>query len=677
MTLELLRNTEVATETMEDTIVMIGFFMKEELGISIMNTDTGEVTTQVTNKYGIFDMLSRYKPAHTLIYTIKEWEPEMLMRLSANENVEMINVNYYELKDVLADFRETRFSDQYLPYTIIASQFFMQNYISETNPEGIRLYPVRYIKTRDHMYMDESVIEGLDLFESKFDGKKHEGSLYYMLNRTITAKGERMLKEFIEQPLISNKKILARQLVVEFFNTNVSALEELRNILEGSADLEKILTRLGNGRIKPEEVPVIIDTATLYHVFLVRLSELCDVSWVKRAAEQYSEQLIVELERLDTFLSPTTVMTEGFDPEFDEVRLLKENAENSLDLLLTSMKEATGIKNLKVNTKHEFLGYTFDVTKTGWAKVPSDWIELCTNGNTKSYYTQELQERTIALTEATDIYNSAFRRAIIKATELVNEGIGVQQNVLEFVSLIDVLMSFGEVAREHGWIKPRLIKSGGIHIEDGVNPILQGYIRRNMSRNDTELNDGEIHLVTGANMGGKTTYLKMVGLLTVLAQIGSFVPATMTLAPVNRIFLRIGASDFLLKGKSTFAKEMDDLAYILHHATRFSLVLLDELGQSTKSKEGIAIAKSTLHYIANKIGAKTICTSHYDELTELENEITNFRNFHMETLVEGNKIKLTYSLREGASSESYGLAVANAACLPKEVLAMTANLLNN
>lgn len=677
MTTELLRNTIATTETSEDSILLVGFFMKNELGVSIMNEDTGEMSTQVTNQYGIFDMLARYNPSQTIIYTIKEWEPEMLLRLSSYENIEIINVNYFEIKDPISDYKEANLGGQYLPYTVVASQFFMRNYIMNNNPEGIRMYPVRYIKQRDYMYMDEAVIGALDIFESKFNpNKKTDGTLIELLDKTVTAKGSRNLKKYLQEPLVSNKKIYARQLAVEFFMNNPAITEELKEILTDSADLEKILARLGNGRIKPEEVPVIIDTATLYHVFLIRLAEVCEVAWIKNAATNYAEQLVCELERLDTFLSPVTVMTEGFDADFDAARIRKETAEAALDTLLATTKMETTISNLKINDKNEILGYTFDVTKTGWPKVPAEWTELFTAGNTKSYFSPELQELKIELTDANEIYKSVFRRSIIKATALVNEGIGVQQNVLDFVSLIDVMMSLGEVARDHGWSKPTLIREGGINIEEGLNPLMH-YAKRKVVRNSVTINDGEVHLVTGSNMGGKTTYLKMVAYLTILAQIGSFVPAKLTLAPVNRIFLRIGASDSMLKNKSTFAKEMDDMSYILHHATRYSLVLLDELGQSTKPKEGIAIAKSILHYLATKIGAKTICTSHYDELAELENEIGNFRNFHMEAFPMGDVIKLTYNLREGASNESYGSAVARTSQLPKEVLAMTNRLLNN
>lgn len=659
----------------DNQYVMTAYFLKDELGVVLLDTMSGELITRTVNKYGIFDIVQRYQPKEVLLYLSKEWEEELMKKVHNIPRIKTAFAPYYEFKELFEEHRDAYFGEQFFPYTVVGAHYFMISYLNKVQPKHVSLRPLNYILERDYMYLHASAISGLELLENNME-KKKKGSLFDLLDRCRSAKGSRMLKKWIQEPLISEKKIFARYQGVEFFTQKTDILVELQDILSQTKDIERSLARFETGKVKDVELGTLLETLETYHSFLEKLDSVSTINWMKATSSRLKVELEENLTLLRGMVSPADIIARGFDTTFDEIREQKEKGMQWIEEYVEEEKNKTGIKNLKF-AHNSVLGYYLEVTKSHWGNVPEYFSEQQSLANAKRYSTDKFTELKVKYLEALEKYDSMYRKVLLRIVSTLLKKMDFYRNLIDFIALVDVLMSFAEVSNQYGYKKPVLVEQDTIRIENGLHPLLQAFGYGKTIGNPCSLMKQEIQIITGPNMGGKSTYLKMIGLLTIMAQIGCFVPARFAFKPMDRVLLRMGANDYMLNNQSTFMVEMEEVAYIVYHATENSLILMDELGRGTSTNDGIAIAHSVIRYIHNNIKAKTVCSTHYHELTELEQNLRFVKNYHAEAIETADGVELTFKIKPGGSQRSFGIQVAKKAGLPNEIIQLAEQLLND
>jgi len=556
-------------------------------------------------------------------------------------------------------------------------------YVEEIRPQGVpHLQYPRVIKDGVTMLLDEMTRRNLELVDSLRPGQE-EATLISVLDETLTPMGARTLRKWLLRPLLELEQILERQ-------TGIKELYERRDLRTGFRrslaqinDLERLAARLGATRVNPRDLlvlnssfkklPVIIENGTLLKSKILRcLIEGIDLM------EDVVELIEIAIDiDAPAKLSDGQVIREGYSKELDELRQTRDEAKSLIANLQASERERTGINSLKVGFNRVF-GYYLEVTKSNLSKVPEDYIRKQTLANAERYFTPELkewEERVLIAEESIMDLEAEIYNAIRSAVELEVDRI---QKTAHQVARLDVLNALAHVATRQGYVLPQISQDFMLEIEGARHPVVEAMMPEgSFIPNDIELSQsGRIIILTGPNMAGKSTVLRQIGLITLMAHMGSYVPATSAKIPlVDRIFTRVGASDNLAQGQSTFMLEMTETASIIRNATNRSLVLLDEIGRGTSTYDGVSIAWAVTEYIHERIGAKTIFATHYHELTELSQQLVAVKNMTMEIQEVGEKIIFLRLLKEGGSDRSYGIHVARLAGLPNEVIGRSQELL--
>ncbi|HIF37960.1 MAG TPA: DNA mismatch repair protein MutS, partial [Gemmatimonadetes bacterium] len=556
-------------------------------------------------------------------------------------------------------------------------------YVEEIRPQGVpHLQYPRVIKDGVTMLLDEMTRRNLELVDSLRPGQE-EATLISVLDETLTPMGARTLRKWLLRPLLELEQILERQ-------TGIKELYERRDLRTGFRrslaqinDLERLAARLGATRVNPRDLlvlnssfkklPVIIENGTLLKSKILRcLIEGIDLM------EDVVELIEIAIDiDAPAKLSDGQVIREGYSKELDELRQTRDEAKSLIANLQASERERTGINSLKVGFNRVF-GYYLEVTKSNLSKVPEDYIRKQTLANAERYFTPELkewEERVLIAEESIMDLEAEIYNAIRSAVELEVDRI---QKTAHQVARLDVLNALAHVATRQGYVLPQISQDFMLEIEGARHPVVEAMMPEgSFIPNDIELSQsGRIIILTGPNMAGKSTVLRQIGLITLMAHMGSYVPATSAKVPlVDRIFTRVGASDNLAQGQSTFMLEMTETASIIRNATNRSLVLLDEIGRGTSTYDGVSIAWAVTEYIHERIGAKTIFATHYHELTELSQQLVAVKNMTMEIQEVGEKIIFLRLLKEGGSDRSYGIHVARLAGLPNEVIGRSQELL--
>ncbi len=556
-------------------------------------------------------------------------------------------------------------------------------YVEEIRPQGVpHLQYPRVIKDGVTMLLDEMTRRNLELVDSLRPGHE-EATLISVLDETLTPMGARTLRKWLLRPLLELEQILERQ-------TGIKELYERRDLRTGFRrslaqinDLERLAARLGATRVNPRDLlvlnssfkklPVIIENGTLLKSKILRcLIEGIDLM------EDVVELIEIAIDiDAPAKLSDGQVIREGYSKELDELRQTRDEAKSLIANLQASERERTGINSLKVGFNRVF-GYYLEVTKSNLSKVPEDYIRKQTLANAERYFTPELkewEERVLIAEESIMDLEAEIYNAIRSAVELEVDRI---QKTAHQVARLDVLNALAHVATRQGYVLPQISQDFMLEIEGARHPVVEAMMPEgSFIPNDIELSQsGRIIILTGPNMAGKSTVLRQIGLITLMAHMGSYVPATSAKVPlVDRIFTRVGASDNLAQGQSTFMLEMTETASIIRNATNRSLVLLDEIGRGTSTYDGVSIAWAVTEYIHERIGAKTIFATHYHELTELSQQLVAVKNMTMEIQEVGEKIIFLRLLKEGGSDRSYGIHVARLAGLPNEVIGRSQELL--
>ncbi|MBR2405540.1 MAG: DNA mismatch repair protein MutS [Clostridia bacterium] len=666
-----------------------------DAGLCFTDTSTGDI--HVTHLDGtdirsrLINELSRFSPREVLLNDVAMADQLTYTFLAERllvkpEQAEPASFDYAAAEEIiLQHFHKTslRAAELEDKFSAVRALGCTLHYLYMTQKIGLeRMAYLNVYSDIQYMRLDISTRRNLELTETLRSGKKH-GSLLGVLDRTRTAMGARLLRSWVEQPLLHPAQITRRQGAVDELVHDSMRREELQELLGEVYDLKRIMSRVVYGSVNAKEL------CSLKHT-IGRLGP------VRERMQGAKSTLLCELrEQIDPLQDvyqriseavaddpPLTVkeggvIRPGYNAELDELRSIMTDGTGIIARIEAEEKEKTGIRTLKVGYNRVF-GYYIEVSRSFTEQVPEHYIRKQTLANAERYITQELKElearvlgakeRSIALEH--ELF-SEVRRAV--AAELSRI-----QSTAEAVSAVDVLCSLAEVAVRGGYVCPVIDMSGELVIKNGRHPVVESLLKAPFVPNDIHL-DGKnerVMILTGPNMAGKSTYMRQTALITLLAQIGSFVPAeSATIGIVDSIFTRVGASDDLASGQSTFMVEMSEVATILEHATANSLIVFDEIGRGTSTFDGMSIARAVLEHVARRVGAKTLFATHYHELTVMEDQLEGVRNYSIAVKRHGESITFLRRIVRGPADESYGIEVAKLAGVPDAVVARAREIL--
>ena len=565
-----------------------------------------------------------------------------------------------------------------LPAAIIAAGCLLQTLITLQKNDLSHIRELQYYTTGRFMELDLDARRNLELTET-MRSKEKKGTLLWVLDKTHTAMGGRLLRSWLEKPLLDPVEIGRRHSAVEELVSAPILRGELTEALKDVTDLERVMTRIVTGTVNCRDLLGL--ARGLRALPLVKAQLASAESPLLRKLEQAIDPLsdcahLIEATIVDD--PPLTVregkiIRPGADPDADRLRDIMEGGSGTIAAIETSEREKTGIRTLKVSFNRVF-GYYIEVSKSFAEQVPAHYIRKQTLANCERYITPELKELEDQVLTAKDRLTALEYQIFSNLRQHLAHQAARVQGSAAAVAAADVLCSLATVAVQRGYCRPEITLDGTLSITDGRHPVVEVMLKDSLFvPNDTHLGsaDSQISIITGPNMAGKSTYMRQVALIVLMAQMGSFVPArSARLGLVDRVFTRIGASDDLASGQSTFMVEMSEVASILTHATARSLLILDEIGRGTSTYDGMAIARAVLEYAANpkKLGAKTLFATHYHELSTIEQELPNVKNYNIAVKKRGDQMIFLRKIVPGAADDSYGVEVAKLAGLPKAVV---------
>lgn len=557
-------------------------------------------------------------------------------------------------------------------------------YLKDTQKQHIdHFLPIESMDKDRVLVMDYETKNHLELVSSQSTNAKAE-SLWSFMDKCQSAMGSRLLKRWIEYPLIDAKKIAKRQAAIKDLKENFMLRENLKEHLVYVYDMERLASRMAYGSASPRDVLQLV--ATLEHAkpildLAISLDSYPEFSQVPDCQELYNEIKNAIVENPPLTLKEGGVFNDGYNQELDEVRRIAKKGKDFILELEAKERERTGVKSLKVGYNRIF-GYFIEVRNGNLSNIKDEfgYHAKQTLANATRFVTQELKEKEEQILHAQEtkvkLEQSLFSDLLLR----IKKDLFDLHACAQALSTIDVLVSLAILASEKGYVCPVFHPGYNVNVVEGKHPILDDRMKKKRYvSNDWKMSEDEhVQLITGPNMGGKSTYMRQNALLVVMAQMGSFIPAKTAELPIfDRIFTRIGASDDILTGKSTFMVEMMEANAALCYATKHSLILFDEIGRGTATYDGMALAQAMLEYIDEAIGAKTLFSTHYHELTDLEKEHPSMHNVHVDVREEKNEIEFRYRIIDGKADKSYGINVARLAHLPKVVLDRAAQLLTN
>lgn len=558
------------------------------------------------------------------------------------------------------------------------------SYLLDTQKNNLdHIKNATHIPLNEYMEIDGNAKKHLELFEN-LTGTK-EGSLLSLLDKTDTSMGARLLRSWLNHPLLDVNKINDRQNAVASIMDNLLLCSKLHELLAKVYDIERIISKLAYKTINARDcVSLKKSVAVLPDLKAVVGNIKC-----KYMSRIYEEMDTMEdvYELLEKAINPEPPISvkEGdiINPDFnDQLKELYNMSVNSSETLLRleeAEKEETGIKNLKLGYNRIF-GYYFEVTKSYYDKVPYRYVRKQTLANCERFITDELKEIEDKITGANDKRIKLEYALFEEIRGVLTDQISRFQKAADIIARLDCINSLADVAGRLSYIRPSMTTSGELKIEKGRHPIVEAAIKDGFVANDTYLNtdDERFAIITGPNMAGKSTYMRQIALITIMAHIGSFVPAkAASVCVTSKIFTRIGALDNLSQGKSTFMVEMSELANIIENADKDSLIILDEIGRGTSTIDGVSIALAAVHYIAAKIGAKTLFATHYHQLSDLEGKIDGVVNYKVAVTEEGDKVAFLHTIKRGGTDKSFGIYVARLAGLPSDFIAMANSIMSS
>lgn len=680
-------NAQALDETKNNYIMCIAY-IGDHYGISSADITTGDYyVTEVDSERKLLDEVNKYQPTEIIcneafyisgididdmknrmgivIYSLDAW-------YFSDETAQMTLKDHFKVRDLeglgLADYDSG----------VVAAGALLK-YLYETQKTTLsNLVAIHPYTTGKFMIIDSSTRRNLELVETLRE-KQKRGSLLWVLDKTRTAMGARTLRSFVEQPLIERTEIEERYDAIDEFNTNAITREEIREYLNPVYDLERLITRVTYQTANPRDLIAFRNSIHMLPPIKTLMSDF-QSPLLKRLYEQLDtlDELYELIERSITEEPPLTlhdggILKEGYNEEVDRLRKAKTDGKSWLADLEAKEREKTGIKNLKIKYNKVF-GYYLEVTNSFKDMVPDYFTRKQTLANAERFITPELKELEDVILGAEDKLIVLEYELFREVRQKVADEVVRIQKTAKAVAQIDVFASLATVAEQNNYCRPKLNEKGLIDIKDGRHPVVKRMIQNEMFvANDTYLDNGSnrVSIITGPNMAGKSTYMRQSALIVLMAQIGSFVPAkSAKIGIVDRIFTRVGASDDLASGQSTFMVEMSEVANILRNATSNSLLILDEIGRGTSTFDGLSIAWAVVEHISNPrlLGAKTLFATHYHELTELEGKLNSVNNYCIAVKEKGDDIVFLRKIVKGGADKSYGIQVAKLAGVPDNVI---------
>ena len=680
-------NAQALDETKNNYIMCIAY-IGDHYGISSADITTGDYyVTEVDSERKLLDEVNKYQPTEIIcneafyisgididdmknrmgivIYSLDAW-------YFSDETAQMTLKDHFKVRDLeglgLADYDSG----------VVAAGALLK-YLYETQKTTLsNLVAIHPYTTGKFMIIDSSTRRNLELVETLRE-KQKRGSLLWVLDKTRTAMGARTLRSFVEQPLIERTEIEERYDAIDEFNTNAITREEIREYLNPVYDLERLITRVTYQTANPRDLIAFRNSIHMLPPIKTLMSDF-QSPLLKRLYEQLDtlDELYELIERSITEEPPLTlhdggILKEGYNEEVDRLRKAKTDGKSWLADLEAKEREKTGIKNLKIKYNKVF-GYYLEVTNSFKDLVPDYFTRKQTLANAERFTTPELKELEDVILGAEDKLIVLEYELFREVRQKVADEVVRIQKTAKAVAQIDVFASLATVAEQNNYCRPKLNEKGLIDIKDGRHPVVERMIQNEMFvANDTYLDNGSnrVSIITGPNMAGKSTYMRQSALIVLMAQIGSFVPAkSAKIGIVDRIFTRVGASDDLARGQSTFMVEMSEVANILRNATSNSLLILDEIGRGTSTFDGLSIAWAVVEHISNPrlLGAKTLFATHYHELTELEGKLNSVNNYCIAVKEKGDDIVFLRKIVKGGADKSYGIQVAKLAGVPDNVI---------
>lgn len=547
-------------------------------------------------------------------------------------------------------------------------------------------------KETNFLEIDASTFRNLEIFRNS-EGK-HQGSLLHTLNKTKTSSGARLLHNILAKPLKNPKKIEERLDSVEFLINNQKLLETIEQKLSQFSDIERIVTRLHSNKGTPRDLALLRDSLMLS----LHLSELFEaISTSLPSILRDSSQDLNKFEKLLHLIRETIIefppinpnaggfIKEGFNAKLDDYRNIREKSEEIQANLLEKYRQLSGITNLKIKSNN-VIGTFLETNPNNIDKIPDSFIHRQTLANCVRYTTSELQEIENKIIHAESYAIAIENEIFLEVKNKIVESIDGLRKLSSAISLIDVICNFSRISIKRGYTKPTINNSNNLHINNGRHPVVEMVIKQQNSHyddiidfhpNSLNLNKDRIWLLTGPNMSGKSTFLRQNALICIMAQIGCYIPAEQSeIGVIDKIFSRVGASDNLSKGQSTFMVEMNETAFILNNATAKSFVILDEIGRGTSTFDGLSIAWATLEHLNNTIKCRGLFATHYHEITTLSKSLKNIDNYTLKTQEWNDEIIFKHEVVQGAAGQSYGIHVAKLAGLPKDVIEKAKNTLS-
>ena len=664
-------------------------------GIAAADISTGEfLTTELSSDQKIWDEIIRYAPSEIICNEAFLMSGLDLAELRNRQHIAInpLDAHYFDdasaAKLLLRHFRVSSLIALGIDdrkKAALASGALLQ-YLYDTqknslsNVTGLTVYSAgRY------MLLDSATRRNLELTETLRE-KQKRGSLLWVLDRTRTAMGARLLHRFLEQPLIERAAIERRFDAVQELCENSVDRDEMREYMGPIYDLERLMTRISYLSANPRDLIAMRNSLRMLGPIRQTLAmwEQGDLRDIHEDLDEFKDLLDL-LDRSIEEEPPITVreggiIKTGFDENIDHLREARTKGKQWLMDLEAEDRERTGIKNLRIKYNKVF-GYYFEVTNSFKDLVPEDYMRKQTLVGSERYTTVRLKELEDTILNAEDKLNTLEYDRFCEVRDRIGAQIERIQKAARAVALLDVYCSLSLVAERYRYVRPRLNEKGVIKIKDGRHPVVERMLSGDFISNDTLLDNKKncIAVITGPNMAGKSTYMRQVALICLMSQIGSFVPAASAdLCVVDRIFTRVGASDDLGSGQSTFMVEMNEVANILRNATSRSLLILDEIGRGTSTFDGLSIAWAVIEHISNRkfLGAKTLFATHYHELTELEGKISNVTNYCVAVKEKGEDIVFLRKIVRGGADKSYGIQVARLAGLPEMVIDRAMELVN-
>lgn len=667
---------------------------ENKFGVGISDVSTGEFYASfASNQEELLRLLTKFSPSEVITSYSLDAQPSFhkIINSSTQAYVNVLDDRFFmkanatdllnrhfvkesarkSFNDFLIELGN--FKDKLIYDLTICASGALLSYLKKTQMDSLSyISQIEIYKDDTFMVLDQISIKNLELLKNISDGTER-GTLVNVMDKTLTSHGARYLRRNITMPLTTIKKITQRLDATEELIKNPLPKARIRDVLKQTNDIQRLVSRISTRRCSPRDILALKNTLKLIPRLNVLLkdfnSEQLKPFYFSRDLQTLHEVISQAIrDEPSTHIRDGNVIKKGFNEELDELNSIKSNAKSYISQIEEQEKEKTQIKKLKIKYNRVF-GYFFEIPNGSLSLVPSNYIRKQTMANCERFFTPELKEKETQILAAEDKAKALEEKIFFDIVGMINKESDELQELSKKIANVDFLQSLATIAVDYDYIRPELEQTAGkLNIINGRHPVVEK-LTSNFVANNCVLDENEMMILTGPNMAGKSTYLRQNALIVLLAQIGSYVPATSaTISVVDRIFTRVGAYDDLSTGQSTFMVEMNECAHIIKHATSKSLIVLDEVGRGTSTFDGVSIAWSLAEYIYNKVRAKTLFATHYHILNKLSDSFKNISNYNIAVDEDNNNIVFLRKVVKGGTDKSYGIHVAKLAGLPLELI---------